>query len=215
MRIRTRYKWFRILILAAILAFLFSLYDIFANDSHLFIPVMGAYLVLFVAGLLLYLGHKPILDEEGLQTEVVTARPEGEPAPTPPEEEEEAVEVVEVPKPARPRVPHLNVAGPHFFKCPFCSNLFAFEMTHLGGRKAFRMNCPYCANSIRIPRQPKVATQKVEGLWHPTPEAQALMTCTRCGEVLRITAPGSQWERLLHVQACPHCARTGVVPASA
>lgn len=211
MRIRTRYTLFKAVAAVAILTFLFSLWDIFANHSNLFIPVVAAYLGLFVLAVLLYAGHKPVLDEEGLETELVRAAPEGAPAEA---ASIEAIEVVEVPK-SRPRLPSINVAGPHHFKCPFCSHLFSLELTHLRERHDFRINCPFCANNIRIPRQPRVTAQPLDELRAAAPSDRALFTCTHCGEVLRITAPGSQWDRLLHVQVCPRCQRTGVVPATA
>lgn len=212
MRIRTRYRVFRLVILVALLAFAFSLWDLLANDSGFFIPVMIAYAALFLLGLLLYLGHKPVLDDTVMAAEFIEATPEGKPAePTP--EPEEVIEVVELAK-TRPHIASVNVSGPHHFKCPFCSHLFSMELTHLRGRKDFWMNCPYCANNIRIPRQPRLATGKLDAVSNAAPGEKALFTCTRCGEVLRFTAPGGRLDRFLHVQACPNCKHSPVVPAA-
>lgn len=209
MRIRTRYKLFQAVGVLAVLAFFFSLFDIFGNQSDLFIPVMIGFLVLLAVDAVLYVGRKPLLDEEGIETEIISATPEGnEPVP------DDALEVVEVAR-SRPRLSNVQVAGPHHFRCPFCSNLFSVELTHLRGRSDFRMNCPYCSNTIRVPREPKVTAQSIDALVHAAPSDRAVFTCTHCGEVLRFTAPGSRIERFLHVQLCPNCRRSAVVPAVA
>lgn len=211
MRIRTRYKLFKIVILLAVVVFVVSLYDMFIAPSEqktdLQAYVLIAYAVLILVGLVLYIGRKPKLtQDEPIIAEELAAVPEGvEPEPLPTlEEQEEAVEIVEVPKP-RQTVSSAGLGGPSTFRCPFCSNLFALEATHVHRDADVRMTCPYCTNRIRIPRRPKVARGKTKGLRHVAPSDQVLYACNNCGEVLRFSAPGSQMERALLVQTCPNC----------
>lgn len=136
MKIRTRHRLFKIIIGVAIATFVLSLYDIFAHQSGWFIPVMAVYVLLAVAALILYIGRKPQLEEE-----TVVAAPEAE-AP-----QDLAVETT-------PRS-QVAVQGPHHFRCPFCSQVFALELTNLRKEHEMKMDCPYCANTIRVPRSPK------------------------------------------------------------
>lgn len=219
MRIRTRYKFFKLFALLAIVVFGLSLYDVFMNDADWLIYILIAYGALLLFDLLFYLGRKPILEEgEPIVAEEIQATPEpveGEEAPAPPPpagEPVEAVEVVEVPKRRSVAVSH-NVRGPHHFKCPYCTNLFALELTHLNQRADFRMTCPYCGNSIRIPRRPRVAPGDLGSLRSAAPRDRVLYTCSNCGEVIRFTAPQSRLNELLNVSTCPHC-RSGRVSSA-
>jgi Zn finger protein HypA/HybF involved in hydrogenase expression len=191
LRIRTRYKLFRIILVLSIITFILSLYDIFANASAWFIPVMIVYIVLAIFALILYIGHKPQLDEE------ILAAPE----PMPPQDV--AAEVAR----------GVNVQGPHHFRCPFCANIFALELTHLRKEHELRMDCPFCSNTIRIPRRPKLAAGQPVRLDLATPDEQALFTCENCGEVLRYTAPGQHPTDHVRVHTCPHCGSERVDPA--
>jgi len=126
---------------------------------------------------------------------------------------EEAVELEEVPK-RRPLVA-ADVQGPQAFRCPFCSQVFGLEATHLDRSNDFRMNCPYCANNIRVPRAPKVAAGDLQGVKDARLEDRVLYACSNCGEVLRFTAPGSRLERALSVSTCPNCRSPSLVLAAA
>lgn len=195
MKIRTRYTLFKIIIALAIVTFLVSLWDIFGNASDLFEEIMLAYIILAVAALILYLGHKPDLDEEP----VVVAEPE----PMPPQD---VVAEVAPPQP-------LDVKGPHNFRCPFCSNVFALELTHLQKRHETRMDCPFCANTIRIPSRPKLAPGNPIEMGAISAAEQAVFVCANCGEVLRYSAPGQRAEDRVRVHTCPHCGSDRVDPA--
>jgi Zn finger protein HypA/HybF involved in hydrogenase expression len=195
LRIRTRYLLFKIILGVAIAVFVLSLVDIFGNKSGLFIPVMITYVVLAVLALILYIGHKP-----DLEAETVLAAPEPVPDQT-------VVEEV-TPRPA------LNVQGPHNFRCPFCANVFALELTHLRKEHDIRMDCPFCANTIRIPRRPRLSPGQAVRTDLATPEEQALFVCENCGEVLRYTAPGQQAVQNARVHTCPHCGSERVDPAT-
>lgn len=214
MRIRTRHKLFKIIIAVAIIVFLVSLYDMFLNEAEWQIYILLTYLVLAFFALVLYIGHKPDLNvEEPIITEQIAARGIDEAPPPVPQVEEEAIEVTEVPKPrAYAAGP---VQGPHAFRCPFCSQVFGLEATHLRRSNDFRIACPYCANNIRIPRAPKVAAGDVGVVRHARESEQVLFTCTTCGEVLRFTAPRSRLERALHVNTCPNCRSPTVLLATA
>jgi transcription elongation factor Elf1 len=204
-RIRTRHKLFRAIIGVAVLVFLASLFDMFLNDAAWMTYVLATYLVLAVLALVLYLGHKPVLpDEEPVPEGAVEPMPVPDPLAAEAAAQEEAVvEIEEVPK--RRPIGGVHVEGPHYFRCPFCSHAFALEATHLRRTHDFRMNCPYCANSIRVPRKPKVAPGNVRPLHHAAPGERVLFACTNCGEVLRFTAPQSRLERALSVTTCPQC----------
>src|SRR5688572_22246807 len=156
---------------------------------------MLGYIVLAVAALILYLGHKPDLDEEP----VVLAEPE----PVP--EQDVVAEVA----PAAP----LAVQGPHNFRCPFCSNVFALELTHLQKRHETRMDCPFCANTIRIPSRPKLSPGDPVAMASISAAEQAVFVCSNCGEVLRYSAPGQRAESRARVHTCPHCGSDRVDPA--
>lgn len=198
MRIRTRYKLFRIIIGVGILVFVASLYDIFANKSEWFVYVMIGYAVLAVLALILYLGYKPDLTEAPVVVE---------PEPLPPQDV-----VTEVPPP-EPR--RLNVQGPHHFRCPFCANVFALELTHLRKEHELRMDCPFCANTIRVPRTPKLSPGLPVRMDRITPPEQALFICENCGEELRYSAPGQRAEARARVHTCPHCGSARVDPTRA
>lgn len=195
MRIRTRYKLFRIIIIVGIVVFLVSLYDIFANESQWFIYVMIGYAALAILALILYLGYKPKLDEEPVAAE-----------PAPPVEGDVVTEV----PPPEPR--RLNVQGPHHFRCPFCANVFALELTHLRKEHELRMDCPFCANTIRIPRRPKLSPGAPVRMDRITPDEQALFVCENCGEELRYSTPGQRAEARARVHTCPHCGSGRVDP---
>ena len=203
MRIRTRYKLFKIIAALAVVVFVASLYDMFQNASEWFVPIMVAYVVLALGALLLYIGYKPDLDEEEgepvLSGPVVVAAPE-------PIAAQDVVE--EVPRPR-----NVNVAGAHHFRCPFCSNVFALELTHLRKEHELRMDCPFCANTIRIPRNPKLSPGQAVDLTAIGPSEQALFVCEACGEFLRYTAPGQRAEDRARVHTCPHCGSERVDPA--
>lgn len=194
MRIRTRYTLFRSILAVAIAVFVLSLFDIFANASAWFVPVMIAYVALAVLALILYIGHKP-----DLEAETVVAEPEPVPDQT----------VVEEVTPA----PQLNVQGPHHFRCPFCANIFALELTHLRKEHDIRMDCPFCANNIRIPRRPRLSPGRPVRTELATPEEQAAFVCDNCGEQLRYTAPGRRAMDKARVHTCPHCGSERVDPA--
>jgi uncharacterized Zn-finger protein len=214
-RIRTRYKLFRAIIVVAIIVFLVSLYDMFGRDAEWQRYILLAYLVLAVLALILYIGHKPVLTEEPIVSEELVATPEGgEPqVPLPVPEEEAVVEVSEV---AKPRAYAAGpVQGPHAFRCPYCSQVFGLEATHLRRSNDFRMDCPYCANNIRIPRAPKVAPGDLKRVKRAKHADRVLFTCGSCGEVLRFTAPQSRLERALSVRSCPNCRSPSVVLAAA
>lgn len=196
MKIRTRYKLFRIIIGIGIVVFLASLYDIFLNKSAWFIYVMIAYVVLAIFALILYLGYKPRLDEPVV----------AEPAPVVPQDV-----VTEVPPP-EPR--RLNVQGPHHFRCPFCANVFALELTHLRKEHELRMDCPFCANTIRVPRRPKLSPGAPVRMDRISKDEQALFICENCGEELRYSAPGQRAEARARVHTCPHCGSQRVDPAA-
>lgn len=217
MRIRTRHKLFKLLMLLAVLNFAFSLYDNYQLEQEFQVPVLLAYGVLAVLALLLYLGYKPDLSpEEPVITEEVVARPaEEEPAPEllEPETAYEAVEVEEVPKP-KPATASGDLRGRHAFRCPFCSNTFALESTHAGRAKDFRMSCPFCANNIRIPHRPKVTKGDMRALSSAPPSERVLYACRNCGEVLRFTAPGSRLRQAFSIVTCPHCESRHLVPAA-
>ena len=197
MRIRTRYKWFKILIALAIVTFIISLYDMFANQSDWFVYVMIVYLVLAIIALILYIGHKPTLEDEPTP---VLAEPEPTPVP------QDVVEEVTPPM-------ELQVQGPHHFRCPFCANIFALELTHLQKQHELRMDCPFCANTIRIPRRPKLAAGQPVEMSGIGPREQAIFACENCGEALRYSAPGQRAEERARVYTCPHCGSTRVGPA--
>lgn len=195
MRIRTRYTLFKGIIALAVVTFLVSLYDIFARDSEWFFIVMAVYAVLALFALVLYIGHKPRL--EGEPTPV-------EPVPVVPDQD-----VVAEVEPARP----LAVEGPHHFRCPFCSNIFALELTHLQKKYELRMDCPFCANTIRIPARPKLAPGLPIQMDAVSPPEQAVFVCFNCGEMLRYSAPGQRAEDHARVRSCPHCGSDQVGPA--
>lgn len=197
MKIRTRYTLFKIIIALAVVIFLVSLWDIFVNESDLFEEIMLGYIVLAVAALILYLGHKPDLDEE---EPIVLAEPEPMPA-------QDVVAEIAPPQP-------LDVKGPHNFRCPFCSNVFALELTHLQKRHETRMDCPFCANTIRIPSRPKLAAGNPVEMNSVSAAEQAVFVCGNCGEVLRYSAPGQRPEDRLRVHTCPHCGSDRVDPAA-
>lgn len=194
MKIRTRYTLFKILLGLAVFTFLVSLWDIFGNQSDLFEEIMIGYVVLAVLALVLYIGHKPDLDEEP----VVLAAPE----PVP---EQDVVGEV--------GAPALDVKGPHHFRCPFCSNIFALELTHLQKRHETRMDCPFCANTIRIPARPKLSPGEPVAMGSVSAMEQAVFVCANCGEVLRYSAPGQRAEDRARVHTCPHCGSDRVDPA--
>jgi DNA-directed RNA polymerase subunit RPC12/RpoP len=194
-KIRTRYLWFKGIIVAAIVTFAVSLFDIFGNDSEWFAPIMIAYIVLAVAALILYIGHKPDLDDGP----AVVATPQTMP-------DQDVVTQLATPK-------HLDVKGPHNFRCPFCSNIFALELTHLEKRHEIRMDCPFCANTIRIPSRPKLAPGTQIAMETIGPAEQAVFVCGNCGEVLRYSSPGHRAEEHARVHTCPHCGSDRVDPA--
>ena len=196
MKIRTRYTLFKVIIALAIVTFLVSLWDIFGNESQLFEEIMLAYIVLAVLALILYLGHKPDLDEEP----VVVATPE----PVP---DQDVVAEVTPPR-------ALDVQGPHNFRCPFCSNIFALELTHLQKQHETRMDCPFCANTIRIPARPKLAPGEPISMASISAAEQAVFVCSNCGEVMRYSAPGQRPEDRIRVHTCPHCGSDRVSPAA-
>lgn len=206
MRIRTRYKLFKAIMVAAVLVFALTLYDMFANEAGWQAPLLIAYVLLIALGLLLYVGYKPTLVEPGPLGE-----PVAEPVTGAVAEEEAVVELAEVPK---RRAVGVRVEGPHAFRCPFCSQVFALEATHLDRTSDFRMNCPYCANNIRVPRRPKVAPGDLRPLAHAPTSERVLFTCNNCGEVLRFTAPDSRLERALTVSTCPNCRSPSVALAA-
>jgi Zn finger protein HypA/HybF involved in hydrogenase expression len=193
-KIRTRYKLFKAIIVLAVVVFLVSLWDIFGNDSDLFEEIMLAYIVLGVLALILYIGHKPDLDEEP----VVLATPEPMP------EQDVVAEVT----------PGLEVQGPHHFRCPFCSNVFALELTHLQKRHETRMDCPFCANTIRIPSRPKLAPGEPVAMDSISAAEQAVFVCSNCGEIIRYSAPGQRAEERARVHTCPHCGSDRVSSAA-
>lgn len=194
MKIRTRHRLFKIIIAVAIVTFVLSLYDIFVNQSGWFIPVMAVYVVLAVAALVLYVGRKPQLEE------TVVAAPDEE---TP---QDLAVETT-------PRS-EVSVRGPHHFRCPFCSQVFALELTNLRKQHELKMDCPYCANTIRVPRSPKLVPGSLVPMEEIQPADQAVFACASCGENLRFSAPGTAPEPRVHVYTCPHCGSNQVQPAA-
>jgi len=196
LKIRTRYKLFKVIIALAVVTFLVSLWDIFGNKSDLFEEIMIAYIVLAVLALILYIGHKPDLDEE---EPIVVATPEPMP------DQDVVAEVT--PAPA------LDIQGPHHFRCPFCSNIFALELTHLQKRHETRMDCPFCANTIRIPSRPKLAPGEPVAMESISSAEQAVFVCGNCGEVIRYSAPGQRPEDRARVHSCPHCGSDRVNPA--
>ena len=216
MKIRTRHKLFKAIIAVAVVVFLFSLFDMFARDAEFQNYVLLAYIVLAILALILYIGHKPDLtEEEPIVAEELDATPAGmEPSlALPIAEEEAAIEVTELTKPrAYASGP---IQGPHAFRCPFCSQVFGLEATHLRRQNDFRIDCPYCANNIRIPRAPKIAPGNLKGVNRAKEDDRVLFTCTNCGEVLRFTAPESRLERSLNVRSCPNCRSGSVQLASA
>ncbi|HLE48122.1 MAG TPA: hypothetical protein VI818_07485 [Candidatus Thermoplasmatota archaeon] len=199
MRIRTRYTLFKVIAALAVLVFVASLYDMFQNASEWFIPIMVAYVVLALFALLLYLGYKPDLEEEAAQAMVAA------PEPISPQDVVEEV--------APPPTLDVKVSGAHHFRCPFCSNTFALELTHLRKVHELRMDCPFCSNTIRIPRNPKLSPGLPVDLSSPAPAEQALFVCENCGEFLRYTAPGQRAEDRARVHTCPHCGSEQVDPA--
>jgi DNA-directed RNA polymerase subunit RPC12/RpoP len=228
MRIRTRHKLFKLLILLAVVNYLVFLYDVLLNESEFFVYVMIGFLAILFFVLLLYIGVKPDLDDEPELLETVTAEPEADemedslfaaPAeeeppmaePTPEPILEEAPEVVEIPKP-HANVDAANMRGPHHYRCPFCSHVFGVEATHLRNRRELRVSCPYCANHIRIPAKPKVVVGEVPR-GRVEDKDRVAYSCSNCGEVLRITAPQSSIRRRLIVQACSHCGSTRLTRA--
>ncbi len=211
MRIRTRHTLFKVLIAAAVLAYLAFLYDIILNDSAWFIYVMGAFVVLILLTLLLYIGVKPDVEPgDILAAETVEAEPEAEELPEPepqvelpPPTPDEAVEVVEIPKP-HAQVDPSRIRGPHHYRCPYCSHVFSMEATHLDRRRELRVSCPYCSNHIRIPAAARIVVGEVPHGWVPDTDRMAYQ-CQNCGEVMRFSAPASGIKRRLNVQTCPHC----------
>lgn len=213
MRIRTRHTLFKVLIALGVLTYLVFLYDILLNDSAWFVYVMGAFVVLILLTLLLYLGVKPDVEPGDIMAaETVEAEPEAdelpeteaEPQPQlPPPTPDEAVEVVEIPK-QREHVDPSRIRGPHHYRCPFCSRVFSMEATHLDRRRDLRVSCPYCANHIRIPSAARIVVGDVPRGWVPDSD-QIAFHCQNCGEVMRFSAPASGIRRRLNVQTCPHC----------
>lgn len=217
MKIRTRYTLFKAIIVVAILVFLATLYDMFQNASEWIAIMFLLYAVLAVFALLLYIGWKPNLDEEeAVVSEVIRAEPEppAAVAVAPPPGHEEplwADEIVEVP---RRRTPWANLQGPHHFKCPLCANVFALEASHIQRKSDFRLNCPYCGNDVKIPHLPHMTRAKRADVAHARADEKGMYTCTSCGEIVRVTAPGSALERLLNIKACPNCSSRQMTPAT-
>lgn len=221
MRIRTRHKLLKLLAGLAIVVFLASLWDMFLNDGELIIAVLGAYAVLLFLALLLYVGHKPTLDpREPIVAEELDARPvpvAGEPEepawPTEGEDEEpeDVTQIEEVPKP-RAHVGTLDVGSTNHFKCPFCSNVFGVAASHRR-RNDFRVNCPFCANSVRVPKRPKVTQGDLSEFSHASPSERRVFACAECGEQIQFTAPHGKPARSLHVMQCPNCKSRRVLPA--
>lgn len=218
-RIRTRYKLFKAIIAVAVIVFLATLYDMFFNDSAWRDGLLIGYVALGVVALLLYIGHKPDLDEP-VAVALPAVEPEPEPVPAivepPPPVEPPPIEtpifaepepvamIEEVPRSQRV-VGAVDVQGPHNFRCPFCVSTFALEATHINRRSDFRMDCPYCGRSIRIPRDPRIAKGEPVHVEEAAPQDRGLYTCSTCGEVLRFTAPHKPDDRRYGVRTCPNC----------
>lgn len=210
MRIRTRYTLFKGLMALGVLVFAASLYDMFANEADWQFYILAAYALLIVLALVLYIGHKPKIEEDILTEQLPADAPQALPV----EEEIAAAEIVEIPK-QRAYVPASSMGPGHHFRCPFCSNLFELAATHARRTKDFRMNCPYCANSIRVPARPKVAPGDLAAFRSAAPDERVHYACRNCGEVLQFTAPGSRLERALRVATCPQCSSRQVTVAAA
>lgn len=210
MRIRTRHRLFKVLVALAVIVFAGTLYDMFVNDSGWQIYFLLGYGVLLLAALLLYVGRKPVLPDD-LVSEVATAAPE--PVAPAGQPTEEAAEVR--PDPPRRALGHAAMGGPHHFACPFCSHRFGLQATHVRRLADFRLDCPYCGNSIRIPRRPRVTSAPLDDLEAAAPPDRVHFACERCGEVLRLTAPGARSDRPPTVSNCPHCQNATVVLAAA
>lgn len=215
MKIRTRHKLLKAIMVLAVLTFLVSLYDMFYNDASWEAILLITYVVLAFLALLLYIGFKPSLEkDEPIVTEELRAEPAGVdplPAPLPVDEPLVAEEIVEIPRRHTTAGP---LEGPHTFKCPFCSNTFALEASHIQRKADFRMNCPFCGNDVKIPQTPHLTRARGVDVRHARTSEKALYTCSSCGEVLRVTAPGSLLERFLNIRACPNCNSRQMVPAT-
>lgn len=219
MRIRTRYTLFKAIGGLGVLVFLLSLYDMFANDAALQAIVLLSYAVLLLSALVLYVGYKPNLDtDEPLVSETIESQPDGQPDAGPDvvvtESAAEATEVVEVPKTTRVAL-RAPLRGTHHFRCPFCSNVFAFEASHLERGADFRMGCPYCVNRIRIPKTPKVGRANLKAFRTAAQSDQVSFACSSCDETVRITAPFAAQDRRAALPACPRCGRATMAAVAA